>query len=57
MLHTRYSEALPAERERAVAALERRSSTFGELTLTKFDDPLLAEHTVYLAAVDIPKHI
>ena len=44
-------------RERALAVLERRGSTFGDLTLTQFDDPLLAEHAVYLSVVDIPKHV
>lgn len=44
-------------RESAVATLERRGSTFGDLTLTQFDDPLLAEHVLYLAVVDIPKHV
>ena len=40
-----------------MATLERRGSTFGDLTLTQFDDPLLAEHALYLAVVDIPKHV
>lgn len=44
-------------RESAVATLERRGSTFGDLTLTQFDDPLLAEHALYLAVVDIPRHV
>ena len=44
-------------RESAVATLERRGSTFGDLTLTQFDDPLLTEHALYLAVVDIPKHV
>ena len=44
-------------RESAVATLERRGSTFCDLTLTQFDDPLLTEHALYLAVVDIPKHV
>ncbi|CAI8038855.1 Pachytene checkpoint protein 2 homolog [Geodia barretti] len=44
-------------RDRAVAVLERRGSTFGDLSLTQFDDPLLTEHAVFLAVVDIPRHV
>ena len=44
-------------RDRAVAVLERRGSTFGDLTITQFDDPLLTEHVLFLAVVDIPRHI
>ena len=44
-------------RERAVAVLERRGSTFSDLTLTQFDDPLLTEHIMFLAVVDIPRHV
>ena len=40
-----------------MATLERRGSTFGDITLTQFDDPLLAEHALYLAVVDIPKRV
>ena len=57
-IHDTHSTVRPSLlRESAVATLERHGSTFGDLTLTQFDDPLLAEHALYLAVVDIPKHI
>ena len=40
-----------------MAVLERRGSTFSDLTLTQFDDPLLTEHIMFLAVVDIPRHV
>ena len=40
-----------------MAVLERRGSTFGDLSITQFDDPLLTEHAMFLAVVDIPRHV
>ena len=55
---TNYSTLRPCLlRERAVAVLERRGSTFSDLTLTQFDDPLLTEHIMFLAVADIPRHV
>ena len=44
-------------RDSAVALLKRRGSTFGDLNLVQFDDPLLEEHAQFLAVVDIPSHV
>ena len=40
-----------------MALLKRRGSTFGDLNLVQFDDPLLEEHAQFLAVVDIPRHV
>lgn len=44
-------------RESATALLKRQGTVFGDFVLTEFSDQFLAEHVLFLAVVDIPRHL
>ena len=55
--HSCSSLSASVVREYALTQLKMQPTTFGEFTLSDFDDPVLKEHVVSIAVCDIPSSI